>query len=290
MDINSGICDPYGFSFKRRRGLNLVSTQKPRPVAGSNPGEEVELQEGRAVALMDRNRILLVEDETTLSLLLRERLEIEGYSVVTCGDGEQGLMQALRGAFSLVLLDIRLPGRDGFEICRDLRRRCVHLPILMLTASNDLKDRVKGLRLGADDCLAKPFEVEELLARIEALLRRANDCPPQSAENLFCFGNVAVDLSKEEVLRDGAPVELTAKEFSLLRYFVTNPDQRLSRSALLEQVWGYQGALITRTVDVHVSQLRQKLEEDPKQPRHILTAFGSGYKFVPSKPSSVAFE
>jgi two-component system, OmpR family, alkaline phosphatase synthesis response regulator PhoP len=242
------------------------------------------------VALMNQKRILLVEYEATLSFLLRERLEIEGYSVVICGDGEQGFMRAVRDAFSLVLLDIRLPGRDGFEICRELRRHCVYLPILMLTASSDLKDRVKGLRLGADDCLAKPFEVEELLARIGALLRRANNCPPQSTENLFCFGNVAVDLSKEEVLRDGVPVELTAKEFSLLRYFITNPDQRLSRSALLEQVWGYQGALITRTVDVHVSQLRQKLEENPKEPRHVLTAFRSGYKFVPSKPPLVALE
>jgi two-component system, OmpR family, alkaline phosphatase synthesis response regulator PhoP len=236
---------------------------------------------------MNQNRILLLQDEATLSFLLRERLEIEGYSVVMCRDGEQGFMHALRDAFSLVLLDIKLPGRDSFEICRDLRRYCVHLPILMLTASTDLKERVKGLKLGADDCLAKPFEVEELLARIGALLRRANNCPQQPTENLFCFGNVAVDLGKGEVLRDGLAVELTAKEFGLLRYFVTNPDQRLSRRVLLERVWGYQGALITRTVDVHVSQLRQKLEENPKEPRHILTAFGSGYKFVPSAPPSV---
>jgi DNA-binding response OmpR family regulator len=230
---------------------------------------------------MNQTRILLVEDETTLSLLLRERLETEGYSVVMCNDGQEGLTQAIREVFSLLLLDIELPGRDGFDVCRELRRHCLNLPILMLTACSDLKDRVKGLKLGADDCLGKPFEIEELLARIEALLRRANNRPPQLIEDVFCFGSVAVDLSREEVRRDGVPAELTAKEFALLRYFIANPDQRLSRQLLLEQVWGYPGSLTTRTVDVHVSQLRQKLEIDPKQPRHILTAFRSGYKFTP---------
>lgn len=225
--------------------------------------------------------ILLIEDEATLSLLLRERLEKEGYSVTTCKDGEQGLAQAIAGSFHLVLLDIKLPGRNGFDVCRELRRHCLNVPVLMLTARSDVRDRVKGLKLGADDYLPKPFEVAELLARIEALLRRANHSLPQLIDSVFCFGNVIVDVGKEEVLRDGQPVELTAKEFGLLRYFIANPCERLSRQVLQEQVWGYKRVLNTRTIDLHVAQLRQKLEANPKEPRHILTAFGSGYKFVP---------
>jgi two-component system, OmpR family, alkaline phosphatase synthesis response regulator PhoP len=225
--------------------------------------------------------ILLVEDEATLALLLRERLEKEGYSVTTCKDGEQGLAYAISGSFHLLLLDVRLPGRNGFEVCRELRRHCSNLPVLMLTARGDVRDRVKGLKLGADDYLTKPFEVAELLARIEALLRRAQNVPPQLISSVFCFGNVIVDVSKEEVLRDGSPVELTSKEFGLLRYFISNPSERLSRQVLLEKVWGYKRDLNTRTVDLHVAQLRQKLEANPREPRHILTAFGSGYKFVP---------
>jgi two-component system alkaline phosphatase synthesis response regulator PhoP len=227
------------------------------------------------------NRILIIEDELTLSLLLRERLEREGYSVTACKDGEQGLAQALREAYDLLLLDIQLPGRNGFEVCRQLRRHGMNVPVLMLTARGHVNDRVKGLKTGADDYLIKPFEVAELLARMEALLRRANNSPPQLIDSLFCFGSVIVDLRKEEVLRDGSHVELTAREFELLRYFVSHPDERISRDALLKQVWGYQGLPNTRTVDVHVAQLRQKLETDPKSPRHILTAHRSGYKFIP---------
>ena len=227
------------------------------------------------------HQILLIEDEPTLSLLLHERLEKEGYSVTTCRYGEQGLAQAISGTFNLLLLDIRLPGRNGFDVCRELRRHCLNVPILMLTARGDVKDRVKGLKLGADDYLAKPFDVAELLARMEALLRRANNSPPQVIDSVFCFGSVIVDLRNEEVMRDGLPVELTAREFGLLRYFVSHPNERITREALLKQVWGYQGLPNTRTVDVHVAQLRQKLESNPKAPRHILTAHRSGYKFVP---------
>lgn len=226
-------------------------------------------------------RILLIEDENTLSLLLRERLEREGYSVTVCNDGEQGLTQALGGAFDLLLLDIKLPGRNGFDVCRELRRHSMNVPVLMLTARGDVNDRVLGLKTGADDYLVKPFEVAELLARMESLLRRANNSPPQLIDSLFCYGSVVVDLRKEEVLCDGLPVELTAREFELLRYFVSHPDERISRDVLLRQVWGYQGLPTTRTVDVHVGQLRQKLESNPKTPRHILTAHRSGYKFVP---------
>jgi len=226
-------------------------------------------------------RVLIIEDETTLALLLQERLEKEGYSVATCRDGEKGLAQALRGGFDLLILDIKLPGRNGFEVCREVRRHCVNVPVLMLTARGDVKDRVKGLKIGADDYLAKPFDVAELLARMEALLRRASNTPPQLIDSIFCFGDVIVDLNKEEVLRDGTPLELTAKEFGLLRYFLSKPNERISRQVLLEQVWGYNRLLQTRTVDLHVAQLRQKVEANPKEPRHILTVFRSGYRFVP---------
>src|SRR5215469_18523206 len=180
-------------------------------------------------------RILLIEDEPTLSLLLRERLEKEGYSVSPCRDGEQGLTHGLRDSFDLVLLDIKLPGRNGFDVCRELRRHSINVPILMLTARADVRDRVKGLNLGADDYLPKPFEVSELLARIGALLRRANNSPPHLIEPVFCFGAVAVDLGKVEVMRGGLPVELTAKEFELLRYFISHPDVRISREDLLKR-------------------------------------------------------
>jgi two-component system, OmpR family, alkaline phosphatase synthesis response regulator PhoP len=226
-------------------------------------------------------RILLIEDEPTLSMLLEERLEKDGYDVSACHDGEQGLMNALRAPFDLVLLDVKLPKKSGFDVCRELRRHSVSLPILMLTARSDVKDRVKGLKMGADDYLGKPFDVTELLARIEALLRRANHLPPQFTDSVFCFGDLIIDLDKQEVLREGTPLEFTAKEFALLQYFVANPDQRLSRQKLLEEVWGYKGVLNTRTVDLHIAQLRQKVELDAKHPRHILTVFGSGYRFVP---------
>jgi two-component system, OmpR family, alkaline phosphatase synthesis response regulator PhoP len=226
-------------------------------------------------------RILLVEDEPTLSQLLQERLEKEGYSVSPCQDGEQALTQALREPIGLVVLDVKLPKKDGFDVCRDLRRHGFGSPILMLTARSEVKDRIKGLKTGADDYLGKPFDVNELLARIEALFRRPNHVAPQLIDPVFCFGDLIVDVKRAEILRNGAQVVLTAKEFGLLQYFIANPNERLSRQTLLEQVWGYRQVLNTRTVDLHVAQLRQKLEPDPKHPRHILTIFRSGYKFVP---------
>jgi DNA-binding response OmpR family regulator len=224
---------------------------------------------------------LFVEDEATLSLLLRERLEREGYSVESCSDGNQGLARALVGSFDLLLLDIKLPGKDGLEICRQLRRHKDNVPILMLTARGDVRDRVKGLKIGADDYLTKPFDVGELLARIEALIRRASNVPAECWDSVVQFGDVIVNLEKGEVLRGGKSVALTAMEFELLRYFASNPNERLSRQVLLERVWGYKPLVNSRTVDIHVAQLRRKLEPNPEKPRHILTVFRSGYKFVP---------
>jgi len=233
---------------------------------------------------MATGRVLLVEDEPGLQLTLSDRLAAEGYDVETAGDGELGLARALSGSFELIVLDVMLPKRDGFDVCRKLRQRGIATPILMLTARGQVVDRVVGLKLGADDYLVKPFEAMELLARIEALLRRAAPpvAPPAGTPGAtrFEFDDVTVDTRKAEVARGGVPIELSAKEFQLLRYFLEHRGATLSRDELLQQVWGYDHTPSTRTVDVHVAWLRQKLEPNPKTPQLILTVHGLGYKFV----------
>jgi two-component system alkaline phosphatase synthesis response regulator PhoP len=233
---------------------------------------------------MASGRVLLVEDEPGLQLTLTDRLAAEGYDVETAGDGELGLTRALTGAFDLVVLDVMLPRRDGFDVCRTLRQKGITTPILMLTARGQVVDRVVGLKLGADDYLVKPFEALELLARIEALLRRAAPplAPPAGTPGAtrFEFDDVTVDTRKAEVVRGGVPVELSAKEFQLLRYFLEHRGATISRDELLQEVWGYDHTPSTRTVDVHVAWLRQKLEPNPKTPQLILTVHGLGYKFV----------
>jgi two-component system alkaline phosphatase synthesis response regulator PhoP len=223
-------------------------------------------------------RILLVEDDPGLRLTLTHRLDSEGYKVETAADGEAGLAQALDGGFDLVILDVMLPRKSGFDVCRDLRQRGVATPVLMLTARHQVVDRVVGLKLGADDYLAKPFEMAELLARVEARLRRRNSGRLPAA--VHQFGPVSVDFRKAEVTRDGQPLDLSAKEFQLLKYFIAHRGATLSRNELLDEVWGYDAMPTTRTVDVHVAWLRRKLEAQPKHPRLILTIHGLGYKFV----------
>jgi two-component system alkaline phosphatase synthesis response regulator PhoP len=220
-------------------------------------------------------RILLVEDDPGLRLTLRDRLHREGYGVSTASDGDDGLAQAAGEPFALVILDVMLPGRSGFDVCRALRRQGVRTPVLMLTARGQIEDRVAGLRLGADDYLTKPFEMAELLARIEARLRRSAAPGP----GLHRFGSVEVDLRAAEVRRDGRVVELSAKEFKLLRYFIQHPGASLGRNELLDKVWGADAMPTTRTVDVHVAWLRRKLEADPRHPALIVTVHGQGYKF-----------
>ena len=223
-------------------------------------------------------RILVVEDEEGLVLTLEDRLNSEGYSVTTRTDGPSGESEALSGGHDLVILDVMLPGRDGFQVCRNLRRRGCDLPVLMLTARGSTIDRVLGLRIGADDYLTKPFEMDELLARVHALLRRV--VAKSAPDTVRAFGEFALDTRRQELLRGGRTIPLGAQEYRLLRYLVDNPARVITRDELLERVWEYESLTGTRTVDVHVAWLRRKLdEEDP--PRHLITIRGRGYRFDP---------
>jgi len=224
-------------------------------------------------------KILLVEDEEGLILTLTDRLLSEGFEVASAADGEAGLSLALNENFDLIVLDVMLPKKNGLDVCRDLRQKKITTPILMLTARGETIDKVLGLKLGADDYLTKPFEVMELLARIEALLRRS----PQTINNSpdsFRFGAVQIDFKRAEVRKSNAPVELSAMEFKILQYFIENRGKVVSRDELLDEVWGYDAMPTTRTVDVHVAWLRQKLEENPRHPQFIQTVHGLGYKFA----------
>jgi two-component system alkaline phosphatase synthesis response regulator PhoP len=224
-------------------------------------------------------RVLLVEDERGLVLTLTDRLRSEGYEVASATDGPSGLAIALGASFDVILLDVMLPGASGFEVCRDLRQRGVKTPIIMLTARGQVMDKVHGLRTGADDYLTKPFDQLELLARIEVQLRRAAAVSGKSVAE-YRFGDIAVNFRKAEVTRAGQPIELSAREFLLLKYFIEHREAALSRDELLNEVWGYHSMPSTRTVDVHVAWLRQKIEPNPKHPQYVLTLHGMGYKFV----------
>jgi two-component system, OmpR family, alkaline phosphatase synthesis response regulator PhoP len=228
---------------------------------------------------MAERKILLIEDEPGLVMTLTDRLQGEGFSVESRGDGETGLAEAMHGGYDLILLDVMLPGRSGLEVCRRLRQAGVGTPILMLTARTHVVDKVVGLQIGADDYLTKPFEMMELLARIEALLRRA---PRGKADTtaVFRFGEMQVDFRSAEVTRNGTPITLSAKEFQLLRYLIERRGAIVSREELLTEVWGYETLPSTRTVDVHMAWLRQKLENRASHPEFILTIRGLGYKFV----------
>lgn len=228
------------------------------------------------------SKILLIEDDAGITMALTDLLSAEDYQVETAADGLSGLARAGESGFDLIILDVMLPGKNGFDVCRDLRQRNITTPILMLTARGQVIDRVLGLKLGADDYLCKPFEPLELLARVEALLRRSRKAiEPAALTDEFEFGSIAVNFRSTEVMRAGRSVELSAREFQLLRYFIEQRGATLSRDQLLRDVWGYESGMLTRTVDVHVGLLRQKLEEEARDPHHFLTVRGHGYKFVP---------
>ena len=225
------------------------------------------------------HRILLVEDEEGLRITLQDRLSGEGYEVETAEDGRVGFERAAGGGFDLIVLDVMLPAKSGIDVCRDLRRQGNQTPILMLTAKSQTIDKVLGLKIGADDYLTKPFEMLELLARIEALLRRSQGSPKALPES-YEFGSVRVDLRGTRVFHGDEELSLSAKEFQLLQYFLEHRGETLARDKLLREVWGYQSAPATRTVDVHVAWLRQKIEPDPKEPQWIVTVHGLGYRFT----------
>jgi DNA-binding response OmpR family regulator len=221
-------------------------------------------------------RILVVEDEPGIALGLEDDLTMEGYEVEVIGDGLDAVRRAREGAFDLVLLDIMLPGKDGFEVCRELRRSGLRTPILMLTAKASEAEKVMGLELGADDYVTKPFGTRELRARIKALLRRAGGEPETE---VYSFGDVEVDFQRGELRRHGRPVELTPLEFKLLELFINARGRVLSRERLLAGAWGPETYASDRIVDNHIANLRRKIEPDPANPRYLRNLRGLGYRF-----------
>ncbi len=225
------------------------------------------------------SRILLVEDEPGLVMTVTDLLEGEGHEVTARTDGQSGLDTALKTDFDLLILDVMLPKKTGFDLLRDLRMQGKDAPVLMLTAKSQVVDKVVGLKLGADDYLTKPFDPSELLARIEALLRRTKKENRPSVRT-FTFGDVSVDFERGEVRKAGKPVPMASKELLLLRYLVDQRGRVIPREELLEKVWEYQSEVNSRTIDVHIAWLRQKLEDVPQTPVFIHTIRGKGYRFA----------
>lgn len=222
-------------------------------------------------------RILIVEDDKAILRGLVDSLKAEHFEVDTSSDGEEGLGFAKRRIFDLIILDVMLPGMNGFDVCKQLRSENVRTPILMLTGKGEEIDKVMGLELGADDYVTKPFSIRELIARVKALLRRQADV--HSSLNEATFGDVYVDFRKQEATKGKKKVDLTAKEFQLLKYFVEREGEVISRDQLLDSVWGYDALPTTRTVDNYILSLRKKIEKNPGSPKHLLTVHTAGYKF-----------
>ena len=226
------------------------------------------------------NRILIIEDEVNMQIGLRDNLEFEGYRVDVAGDGELGLNAARSGDFDLILLDIMLPRLSGYEVCKLLRREGIETPVIFLSAKGEEFDKVLGLELGADDYVAKPFGIRELLARIRAVLRRRSPGAQATAVSGVVIGLLHLDFDAFQARRNQEEVHLTHKEFEILRYLYERANETVSRDELLEQIWGYHTQITTRTVDNFIARLRQKAEWEPAQPRIILTVHGIGYKLV----------
>ena len=227
---------------------------------------------------MNHARILLVEDESNLRRTLTDLLKSDGYLVESSGDGFEAQELAMKNPFDVIILDVMLPSRNGFEVCRHLREHGNNTPILMLTARSELNNKVQGFKAGSDDYLTKPFETPELEARIEALLRRASHGPRVELQ-FFDFDGIHVDFTKSQITKNGKPIPLGERESRLLRYLIERKGTVLSRDELLQEVWGYKSIPLTRTVDVHIAWLRQKIEEDAKNPKYIVTVHGQGYRF-----------
>lgn len=235
---------------------------------------------------MKSRNILVVEDNPDMSGLLSLHLRDQGYRVQVARDGVAGLEYACSAGFDLVVLDIMLPGLDGLEVCRELRSKSPHVPVLILSARSSEIDRVMGLELGADDYLTKPFGIREFLARVKAILRRVDDLTGRSQQRLkaLTFGEMTLDLERHVVTLAESPIELTPKEFDLLAQFASNPGRVYTRSQLLDLVWGYAHAGYEHTVSSHISRLRSKVESNPSKPEYILTVWGLGYKFNDGLP------
>lgn len=236
-----------------------------------------------------RERILIVEDERPMRIALEDCLASEGYRILSAADGEEGLEKALREKPDIILLDVMMPKLDGFALCAELRRLNLATPVLMLTAKGQVQDRVHGLDAGADDYLVKPFSLDELLARVRALLRRGRGSG--SSPQRLTFGNLTLDLARQSAVRDGEPVHFTAKEFAMLRLMASCPGETISRERFLDAVWGYTAFPTTRTVDTHVATLRKKIEKDPNHPVFIHTVHGSGYRLEwPSEAPAISHD
>lgn len=225
-------------------------------------------------------RILIVEDDPAMQNGLRDNLEIEGYEVDVEGDGEKGLQAALHVPYDLIILDVMLPKMSGIDILRKAREANVTARVVMLTARGEEIDKVLGLELGADDYVTKPFSLRELLARVKALLRRYQNSSESGSEGKLILGDLQIDFSSYTARKGNEPCDMTPKEFDVLRFMWEHEGQTVSRTLLLEKVWGYDDSVSSRTVDNVMVKLRQKIEEDPARPRHILTMHGLGYKFV----------
>jgi two-component system, OmpR family, alkaline phosphatase synthesis response regulator PhoP len=223
-------------------------------------------------------RILIIEDDIALRKILRRLFSSEGYEVDVVPNGVSGLEMLRQRAPAAVILDLLRPGSSGCDLCKEIANLIPGLPLLILSASSDVADKVLLLEIGADDYMTIPFSPRELIARLRALIRRASRVSP---ENLYVFANVMVDFSKMEITRGGEKITVTAKEFKTLEFLTKNAERTISRDELLDKVWGYQDYPCTRTVDNHMLRLRQKLESDPANPSHFLTVYGLGYKFVP---------
>jgi len=223
-------------------------------------------------------RILLIEDDPAIQMGLKEMLQIESYNVVVTSDGMEGHDLALKKVFDLILLDINLPGMNGLDICKNLRLKNISTPIIMLTAKSEEADKVLGLDLGADDYITKPFGIKELTARIKAVMRRRVSI--EKDFDTYSFSDVNIDFKKMEATKGEKKIKLSLKEFELLKYFIKNMDQTISRNKLLNDVWGYDIFPTTRTVDNYILMLRKKIETNPSIPKHLLTIHSVGYKFV----------
>jgi len=221
--------------------------------------------------------ILIIEDDLNIQRGLKDNLTYEGYKISTSTNGDDGLQKALNGNFDLVLLDIMLPGLNGHEVCRRIKKDKSDIPIIMLTARNSEIDKVTGLDIGADDYITKPFGIPELLARIRAVLRRSVDLSKEL--NIYSFGNVTLDFIKYIAMYNSKKINLTSKEFDIIRYMIKREGEVINRFDFLREVWGYEFVPTTRTVDNYILSLRKKVEKDPANPQHIISIRGAGYKF-----------